>query len=135
MEEFDLGNMELLKGLSPLPGFGMTGSVCGGVTGSIIALGLYFGSDDISDHKSNQSAMNAARRFVSLFQEEVGSILCPEIQEDVIFGKYMDPRASKENAKAFGEADARERCALLPGIGARLAAQIIIESMEAELSG
>jgi len=42
----------------------------------------------------------------------------------------MDPRAGEENFEAFKEAQGYERCALPPGIGARIAAEIIIESME-----
>jgi hypothetical protein len=42
----------------------------------------------------------------------------------------MDPRASEENFEAFKAAEGYERCALPPGIGARIAAEIIIESIE-----
>src|SRR4030042_2715083 len=51
MEEFGLGNMEIIKALSPFPGFGGTGWMCGGVTGGLISLGLYFGSDDMIDYE------------------------------------------------------------------------------------
>ena len=46
MEEFGLGNWTIVRAMSPFPGFGMTGGICGGVTGSLVALGLFFGSDD-----------------------------------------------------------------------------------------
>lgn len=49
-----------------------------------------------------------------------------------IFGSYLDPRASAANFEAFRQARGYAKCALLPGIGARIAAQIIIESMEGE---
>jgi len=130
MEEFGLGNMEIIKALSPFPGFGGTGWMCGGVTGGLIALGLYFGSDDILDYERTRETIIAARKFMPRFEEEVGSILCPKIQEDVIFGRYMDPAASEENMEAFTKAKGFEKCSLIPGIGARLAAEIIIESME-----
>jgi C_GCAxxG_C_C family probable redox protein len=130
MEEFGLGNIELIKALSPFPGFGMTGGICGAVTGGLIALGLYFGSDDLLDYEGTGRTMTAARKFISRFEEQVGTISCPEIQEDVIFGSYLDPRASEENFEAFRRAQGYAKCALLPGIGARIAAQIIIGSME-----
>ena len=63
------------------------------------------------------------------FEEELGSVVCPKLQEDVIFGRYMDPAASEENMQAFAEAKGFEKCGLLTGIGARLAAEIIIESL------
>lgn len=130
MEEFGLGNMEIIKALSPFPGFGMTGWICGAVTGGIIALGLYFGSDDLVNYEDNGRTISAAREFMPRFEEEMGGILCPKIQEDVIFGSYMNPRASQENFQAFQKAKGYEKCSLPPGIGARIASKIIIESME-----
>jgi C_GCAxxG_C_C family probable redox protein len=130
MEEFGVGTMEIIRGLSPFPGLGMTGSVCGAVTGSLVGLGLYFGSDDILDYEGTGHTMEAARKFLPRFEREVGSIQCPKIQEEVIFGRYMDPRGSSENFEAFKRAHGYERCALLPGIGARIAADIIIKSLQ-----
>jgi C_GCAxxG_C_C family probable redox protein len=130
MEEFGLGNMEIIKALSPFPGFGGTGWMCGGVTGSLIALGLYFGSDDMQDQEAVGATIMAARKFMPRFEEEVGAVVCPKIQEEVVFGRYMDPAASEENMEAFAKAKGFEKCGLLPGIGARLATEIIIESIE-----
>ena len=126
MEEFGLGNWAIIRAMSPFPGFGMTGGICGGVTGSLIALGLFFGSDDLEDYQGTGRTMTAARKFISRFKEELGTIMCPELQEDVIFGRYMDPRASQENFAAFQNAQGYEKCALPPGVAARLAAEIIL---------
>ena len=103
MEEFGLGNMEIVKALSPFPGFGGTGWMCGGVTGALIALGLYFGSDDLQDYEAVGATMMAARKFMPRFEEEVGAVVCPKIHEDVVFGRYMDPAASPENMEAFAK--------------------------------
>ncbi len=129
MEEFGLGNLEIVKALSPFPGFGGTGWMCGGVTGSLIALGLYFGSDDLENYDAVGVTMMAARKFMRRFQEQVGAVVCPMLQEDVVLGRYMDPAASPENMLAFANAKGFEKCSLLPGTGARLAAEIIIESL------
>lgn len=129
MEEFGLGNIEIITALSPFPGFGGTGWMCGGVTGGLIALGLYFGSDDVLDDEATGATIFAARQFMPRFEEKVGSVLCPSIQESVIFGRYMDPAASPENMEAFAKAQGFEKCSLVPGIGARLAAEIILESV------
>ena len=129
MEEFGLGNLEIIKALSPFPGFGATGWICGAVTGGLIALGLYFGSDNILNYEATGATMTAARKFMPRFEEEFGTILCSDIQE-IIFGRFMDPRASLENFEAFVKAKGYEKCTLPTGIGARLAAEIIIESME-----
>jgi C_GCAxxG_C_C family probable redox protein len=130
MEAFGLGNMEIIRALSPFPGFGMTGGICGAVTGALVALGLYFGSDDLQDYEGTGRTMTAARSFIPRFEEEVGSIYCPRIQQDVVFDRYMDPRGSRENFEAFVAAHGYEKCSLLPGIGARIAAEIIMEDME-----
>jgi hypothetical protein len=129
MEEFGLGSLDMLKGLHAFPGMGMKGYTCGPIAGGLFVLGLYFGSDDISDFVSLERSMMASRQYMSLFEEEVGTVLCPNIQE-MIFGQYFDPRASQENREAFLKAGGREQCALLPGIGARLIARLIIESMD-----
>ena len=130
MEEFGLGNWAIIRAMSPFPGFGMTGGICGGVTGSLIALGLFFGSDDPEDFEGTGRTMTAARDFISRFKKEMGTIMCPELQENVIFGRYMDPRASEENFMAFQKAKGYEKCALPPGVGARLAAEVILNSGE-----
>jgi C_GCAxxG_C_C family probable redox protein len=129
MEEFGLGNMEVVKAMSPFPGFGGTGWMCGGVTGGLIALGLYFGSEDVLDYDTVGATIMAAQKFMPRFEEEAGSVVCPKLQEAVVFGRYMDPAASPENMEAFAMAKGFEKCGLLPGIGARLAAEIILESM------
>jgi C_GCAxxG_C_C family probable redox protein len=130
MEEFGLGTMEIVQALSPFPGFGGTGWMCGGVTGGLVALGLFLGSEDVLDHEAVGATIVAARQFMSRFEEQVGSVLCPGIQEDVVFGRYMDPAASPEKMEAFAAAQGFEKCGLLPGIGARIAAEIIIESLQ-----
>jgi len=130
MEEFGLGNWAIIRAMSPFPGFGMTGGICGGVTGGLIALGLFFGSDNPEDYEGTGHTMTAARDFISRFKKEMGTIMCPELQENVIFGRYMDPRASEENFMAFQKAKGYEKCALPPGVGARLAAEVILNSVE-----
>jgi C_GCAxxG_C_C family probable redox protein len=129
MEEFGLGDLEVVKGLSPFPGFGATGWMCGGVTGGLISLGLYFGSNDLEDHDAVHSTIDEARKFMPRFEEEVGAVTCAKIHEDIVFGRYMDPAASPENMEAFTKEKGFEKCGLLPGIGASLAAAIIIESL------
>jgi len=72
--------------------------------------------------------MKAAQEFITRFKAELGTIMCAELQENVIFGRYMDPRASQENFAAFQKAQGYAKCALPPGVGARLAAEMIITS-------
>lgn len=133
LEEFGLGNMEIIKALFPFPGLGMSGEICGPVTGGLIALGLYFTGDDLADHDDAIRAYPAARDYLARFKHTFGSLLCPDIQE-ILLGRYYDPLASAENREAFNQSGAREKCPLAPGLGARMAAEIIIEDMEKEVS-
>ena len=130
MEEFGLGNLEVIRALSPFPSYGGTGWMCGGVTGGLIAIGLYGGSRDIQNQDAVRGTIGMARRFIARFEQEVGALTCRQIHEDVVFGRFMDPAASPENMKAFEEAQGFEKCGLLPGIGSTIAAEIIIESLD-----
>ena len=129
LEEFGMGNMQVIKALNNFPGIGGTGEMCGGVTGSLIAFGLYFGSDDMLDFEANGPTMVTAQKFMAFFEDQVGYLHCSDIQEKVIFGRNMDPGASEENMEAFAKAKGFEKCGLGPGMGARLAADFIIERM------
>ena len=130
MEEFGLGNMEVIKALTNFPGIGGTGEICGGITGSLIAFGLYFGGDDMLDFEKTGPTMITAQKYMAFFEDKVGYMHCADIQEKVIFGRNMDPGASEEHMEAFARAKGFEKCGLAPGMGARLAAEFIIESME-----
>lgn len=132
METFGLGNMEMIRALSPFPGIGMTGGICGPVTGGLIALGLFFSNKDIADFQDT-SANIAARKYTRRFEQAFGSLLCPQVQE-FILGQYFDPMAGQENYEKFNQANARVKCPLAPGAGARIAAEVIIESMEKKKS-
>ncbi len=129
MEEFGLGSMEVIRGLSPFPGFGGTGWMCGGVTGGLMALGLYFGRDDLQDADAEGRTILAAREFMPRFEQEAGALTCPRLHQDVVFGRYMDPAASPENMEAFAQEKGFAKCSVFPGIGARIAAEIIINSL------
>jgi C_GCAxxG_C_C family probable redox protein len=130
LEEFGLGDMQVIKALNNFPGIGGTGEMCGGVTGSLMAFGLYFGSDDMLDFEANGPTMVTAQKFMAFFEDQVGYLYCADIQEKVIFGRNMDPGASEQNMEAFAKAKGFEKCGLAPGLGARLAAEFIIDSLE-----
>jgi C_GCAxxG_C_C family probable redox protein len=126
MDEFGLGNMEIIKALSPFPGLGLTGRTCGAVCGGLISLGLYFGSDDLLNNQANHAAMAAARQFLERFEERIGAIQCQDVQA-LVFGSYLNPW---ENSDNFIKEKGFEKCSLVAGTGARIAAEIIIESLE-----
>jgi C_GCAxxG_C_C family probable redox protein len=130
MEEFGLGNMEIIKALTPFPGVGGTGEICGGITGGLITFGLYFGGDDRLDFEAMGKTIMTAQKFMAFFEGEVGHLYCADIIEKVILGQRLNPGESEEAMISFTNQKGFEKCGLLPGIGARLAAEFIIDSMK-----
>jgi C_GCAxxG_C_C family probable redox protein len=130
LEEFGLGSMEIVKALTPFPGVGGTGEICGGITGSLIAFGLYFGSDDRLDYAAMNETIMTSQKFMAFFEGELGHLYCADIIEMVILGHRLNPGDSEEAMMTFSTEKGFEKCGLPPGIGARLAAEFIIDSMK-----
>jgi C_GCAxxG_C_C family probable redox protein len=130
MEEFGLGNMEIIKALTPFPGIGGTGEICGGITGSLITFGLYFGSDNLLDYEAKGKTIRTAQKFMTLFEEATGHRHCADIIETVTIGYRLNPGESEEAMMTFAKEKGFEKCGLIPGIGVRLAAELIIDSMK-----
>ena len=130
MEEFGLGNMEIIKALTPFPGIGGTGEMCGGITGSLINFGLYFGSDDPPDFVKMNNTILTAQKFMARFEGQIGHMYCADIIETVILGHRLNPGESEEAMVTFGKEKGFEKCGVPPGIGVRLAAEFIIDSMK-----
>jgi len=130
MEEFGLGSMEIVKALTPFPGVGGTGEICGGITGSLIAFGLYLGSDDRLDYEAMNETIMTSQKFMAFFEGEIGHLYCADILEMVILGHRLNPGESEEAMMTFASQKGFEKCGLPPGIGARLAAEFIIDSMK-----
>jgi len=134
MEEFGLGNMEIIKALTTFPGIGGTGEMCGGITGSLITFGLYFGSDDPLDlsimNDPLKNPMIIAQKFMAYFEDAVGHWYCADIIETVILGKRLNPGESDAAMMTFAGEKGFEKCGLPPGMGCRLAAGFIIDSMK-----
>jgi C_GCAxxG_C_C family probable redox protein len=129
LEEFGLGTMEVVKALSPFPGIGGTGEVCGGISGSLIAFGLYFGSDDRLDREAIGRTIGIAQTFMNRFESEVGYRRCADIIEKVTIGHRLNPGQSEQSMVTFAGEKGFEKCSLIPGIGARLAAGFMIDNM------
>lgn len=134
MEEFGLGNMELFKGLSPFPGYGATGRICGAVSGGVFALGLFFSKDfnkpEIRVGPHVAPGWIAVREDLDKFKEAWGSTECKDLQE-LIYGRVIDPLSSPTALEEFIVKDKGcSVCSLPPAYGARIAAGIIIDSMK-----
>ena len=130
MEEFGLGNMEIIKALMPFPGVGGTGEICGGITGSLITFGLFFGSDNPLDFEVAVNTIMISQKFMAQFEGKIGHMYCADIIETVILGHRLNPGDSEEAMVAFTNEQGFEKCGLPPGTGVRLAAEAIINSMK-----
>jgi hypothetical protein len=130
MEEFGQGDMEIIKALSPFPGVGSTGEVCGGISGSLINFGLYFGSDNPLDYDAKGLCIMNAQKFIALFEEALGDRHCAGIIETVTIGYKLNPGESEESMMTFAQEKGFEKCSLVPGTAVRLAAGLIIDSMK-----
>jgi C_GCAxxG_C_C family probable redox protein len=130
MEEFGLGNMEIIKALTPFPGVGGTGDMCGGITGSLITFGLFFGGKDPMDFNAMNNTIMTSQKFMANFEGKIGHMYCADIIETVILGHHLNPGDSEEAMIAFTNEQGFEKCGLPPGTGVRLAAEVIIDSFK-----
>jgi C_GCAxxG_C_C family probable redox protein len=80
-EEFGLGGETVLKALTPFPGIALRGETCGAVVGSLMAIGLVYGRDDLEDWHGYIGSLPPARRFTRRFEELHGSTACASILE------------------------------------------------------
>lgn len=88
-EEHDLGGDQVLKALTPFPGIALRGETCGAVTGSLMALGLVYGRDDLGDWRGYLGSLSPARRFCARFEEVNGSTACSAILQEKM-GRSFD---------------------------------------------
>lgn len=103
-EEFDLPRDAVLKALTPFPGIALRGETCGAVIGSLMALGLVYGRDDIDDQAAFAGSLTPARRFCRRFERENGSTRCEEILEAKMGRKFnlADRTEATDYASAGG---------------------------------
>jgi C_GCAxxG_C_C family probable redox protein len=130
MEEFGQGNMEIIKALTPFPGIGSTGEICGGITGSLVNFGLFFATDNPPDLEKMSKTISIAQKFMAYFEGEVGYLYCSDIIEKVIVGRKLNPGESDEAMVSFTKEKGFEKCGLPPGAGVRLAAGFMIDSLK-----
>lgn len=130
MEEFGLGNMDIIKALTPFPGVGGTGDMCGGITGSLITFGLFFGGDDRLDVMAMDSTIKTSQKLMAKFESNLGHMYCADIIENIILGHHLNPGDSDEAMMQFSHEKGFEKCGLPPGTGVRIAAEIMIDSMK-----
>lgn len=131
-EGFDLDGKSILKALTPFPGIALRGETCGAVTGGLIALGLIYGRDkeNLNDWQAYLDSLPPARRFCRQFEKELGSTMCGDIVE-AEFGKRFN-LADPMEAMQWMNCGALKKCGGVIRKGVRFAAEIILETQDAE---
>jgi C_GCAxxG_C_C family probable redox protein len=129
-EEFGIGSMEIIKALTPFPGIGGTGDMCGGITGVLMAFGLFFGIDDRTNPQHTDMVIKLSQKFMAKFEGKLGYMYCADIIEKIILGYAINPGESDHAMIQFGHDKGFEKCGLPPGTGVRLAAEFMIDSMK-----
>ena len=124
-EQFALDDGKILKALTPFPGVALRGETCGAVIGSLMALGLVFGRDNIDDMPGYLRSLPPARKFCRQFEKEQGNTMCGAILEAKL-GKRYNLANPIESALYFSSGGP-EKCAEVVASAARIAAEIILD--------
>ena len=128
-EEFGIGSMEIIQAMTPFPGVGGTGEICGGITGSLMAFGLFFGTEDRTKPELTDPVIKLSQKFMAKFEGKLGYMYCADIIEKIIMGYAINPGESDQAMVQFGHDKGFEKCGLPPGTGVRIAAEFMIDSM------
>lgn len=122
-EQFDLPGDAVVKALTPFPGIALRGETCGAVIGSLMALGLVYGRDDISDSPAFTGSLTPARRFCRRFEHENGSTRCEEILEAKMGRKFN--LAQQTEAIEYATAGGMQVCSGVVASAVQTAAELI----------
>jgi C_GCAxxG_C_C family probable redox protein len=145
-EGLNIGDRESFKAATVLSGgVARHGETCGALIGGLMALGLVIGRGEMEDYESYDNAMDVAIRMRNRFKEalksefrfdrDLESTTCREIQER-LYGRSFN--LYKEKGKeAFLEAGGHSErgCLKTCEIGARIAAEQILEVLGKSPSG
>lgn len=127
-ERFDLACDEsnFLRALTAVPGAGITGETCGGVSGPLMAFGLALGSADPTDTARIAKCQAAAHQFCLAVQKEFGSSRCGDIIERCCGKRYS--LSNPDEAKAYVDAGGLQKCVNVVQTTVHLATGILEEA-------
>lgn len=120
-EEHDLEGDQILKALTPFPGIALRGETCGAVIGSLMALGLVYGRDDLKDWKGYIGSLPPARRFCARFEEINGSTACSPILQEKL-GRSYD-LADRVEAMQYATSGGPQVCAEVVATAVEIASE------------
>lgn len=126
-EQFGLKYDALVPALMPFTGgIASKGETCGAVSGSLLALGIFFSSSVPKDNRPPGSLMKLGGLFVNGFEKEFGSTRCREVVRHQ-YGRYFN-FSDPEDLKLYMELSKKgNRCADVVKKAARLAAAVFMD--------
>ena len=125
-DQFELKGDKTIRALKPFAGgIAGKGETCGAVSGSLLALGLFFESEDRKSNEKSLASMQYATIFFDKFKEEFGSTRCSEVVEHQYGRKY--DFTNPEDMKLFMEAAKSGKCTDVVKRAVLKAADIILE--------
>jgi len=115
-----------------------TDGVCGGFSGAVMMMSLFFGRPRSEEATEKGRAMkyDSFRMAAALhdkFIEKFGSVICSDIHKK-LFGRSFNLR-DDEQKQAFRDSGAHElddKCCAVVGIGAKWGVELILEELEKE---
>lgn len=122
-EQFNLDGENILKALTPFPGLALRGEACGAVVGSLMALGLVYGRDDLSDQKGYVKSLPSARRFCAQFEKKFGGTSCALVLETTMGKKFN--LADREESNEYLSAGGQQQCGEVVANAVQIAATMI----------
>ncbi|MBW1775038.1 MAG: C_GCAxxG_C_C family protein [Deltaproteobacteria bacterium] len=118
-------------------GIAYTQQMCGAVVAGVMAMGLVYGPDKLEPLlpqspdtrpepvRKHKEAVERGHAFVTRFRREFGGITCRDVQHKVT-GRYWDLR-NKDDWGLFITKPFHDKCGIVTGKAARLAAKVILE--------
>jgi len=120
------GFNECIKASTALAaGVARMGETCGALIGGIMALGLEFGSEDMSLFDRYADTMRISRELFLKFRDQYGTVKCAEIQEKLLGRRY--DFFKEEDREAWYREGGLEKCPSVCAAAAGLTAEIIID--------
>ena len=123
-DQFGLGNGLFRKALSPFPGIALRGETCGVVTGSVLALGLVYGQDELGPQEWVKS-LRPCRAFCRAFAAEFGGTACDDVTRGLC-GRTFN-LADPAEAAEWRETGVSAKCSDVVARGCRIAAEIMLD--------
>ncbi len=128
-EQFDLKGGAVLQALTAfVGGIALRGETCGVVVGCVMAFGMAFGKEEMSDMTGYFNVVPKARTFCERFETEAGGMTCRQIAKADFHRWYASQDSAHLNRwREYRDIDHR---AAMVRRGVRIAADIILGETE-----